>query len=62
MKLTTLLNKHAKSLKSETPQCYPNAKEINIAATEEGVQYSANGKQKQTKYLITIEIIEEVKE
>lgn len=62
MKLIKLLNQHSKTLQKEVPLRYPNAKEINIAATEEGVQYSANGKQKQTKYLITIEIIEEVKE
>lgn len=61
MKLKTLLNRHESALKSEVPPLFPNAKEVNIAAMDNGVIYSANGKIKQTKYIINIEIIEEVK-
>lgn len=61
MKLTTLLNKHSKALKTEVPPLFPDAKEINIAAMDNGIIYSANRKIKQTKYIINIEIIEEVK-
>lgn len=61
MKLITILNKHSKALKSEVPPLFPDAKEINIAAMDNGVIMSANRKIKQTKYIINIEIIEEVK-
>lgn len=61
MKLATILNKHSKALKTEVPPLFPNAKEVNIAAMDNGVIYSANRKIKQTKYIINIEIIEEVK-
>lgn len=61
MKLIKLLDQHARTLQKEVPLRYPQAKEINIAAMDNGVIYSANGKQKQTKYIINIEIIEEVK-
>lgn len=54
-----LLNKTAKQLKPELQQLC-QAANIICESVENGVRYSANGKQRITGYLIEIEVIEEI--